>query len=270
MTKALGAALLIVLAAAGCGGSPHAVRRGATGTGTGTDPVAHVAVHRAVRRLRNHSAPVPILEYHVIGLHPVGSPLEGLYVTPNDLRDEVAWLADHGWHSVGLGAVARYWRDGVPLPRKPVVLSFDDGYPGDWQYALPILRARHFAGVLNLQIGNLVPLHVRQLIRAGWEIDSHTFTHPDLRTRSDSEIVREVITSRRALQREYGIPVPAFCYPFGFYDARTVHAVQLGGYLVAETEHQGWAAPSQGLLTLSRIRITPTTGVAGLAAWLGG
>lgn len=266
MARAFVAALLLVLLAAGCGSAARTVTRPA---GTLT---VRTAAHHAPRprRLRHHSASVPILEYHVVGFHPVGSPLEGLYVTPDELRAQVAWLAAHGWHSVGLGAVARYWRLGRPLPRKPIVLSFDDGYAGDWRYALPILRARHFAGVLNLQIGNIVPLHVRQLIRAGWEIDSHTFTHPDLRTRSDAQLVREVVTSRRVLQREYRIPVPAFCYPIGLYDARVVRAVQLGGYLVGESEHQGWASPSQGLFTLSRIRITPETGVAGLAAWLGG
>ena len=268
--------LLIGLLATGCGGTTPAARRGPVTT-TGAHALVrhahrhlrHGSVRHAPRRLRHHSAAVPILEYHVIGFRPAGSPLEGLYVTPQDLRAQVAWLADHGWHSVGLGALARYWRSGAPLPRKPVVLSFDDGYRGDWLYALPILRARHFAGVLNLQIGNLVPVRVRQLIRAGWEVDSHTFTHPDLRTRSDRQIVREVMTSRRWLQRTYRIPVPAFCYPFGLYDARAVRAAQLGGYLLAESEHDGWASPSQGLYTLSRIRVTSKMGVSGLAAWLG-
>lgn len=264
MTRAWAPALLICLLLAGCGGHATIAHRPVT-----TAVAQRVVVRHAARRLRHHSASVPILEYHVIGFHPVGSPLEGLYVTPSELRTQVAWLADHGWHSVGLGAVARYWRFGVPLPPKPVVFSFDDGYAGDWRYALPILHARHFAGVLNLQIGNIVPLHVRQLIRAGWEIDSHTFTHPDLRRLSDAQILREIVTSRRWIQRTYGIPVPAFCYPVGLYDARSVRAVQLGGYLLAETEHQGWASPAQGRLTLSRIRVTPTTGVAGLAAWLG-
>lgn len=224
---------------------------------------------RAQHRLRAHDAAIPILEYHVIGFHTAGSPLEGLYVTPNELRDQVAWLAANGWHSVSLGEASRYWRSGLRLPRKPVVLSFDDGYAGDWQYALPILRAHRFAGVLNLQIGNIVPFHVRALIRAGWEIDSHTFTHPDLRTVGDAQLLREVSTSRKWLQRMFHIPVPAFCYPFGFYDARVEAAVARAGYIAAETERQGWAQPSEGMLTLSRIRITPTTGVAGLAAWLG-
>lgn len=264
------APLLLCLIAVGCGSGGANALRGPVTTTAPRVVARHATPQHGVRHVLHHEAAVPILEYHVIGFHPAGARLEGLYVTPNEFRAQVAWLADHGWHSVGLGAVASYWRSGIPLPRKPVVLSFDDGYPGDWQYALPIMRARHFAGVLNLQIGNLVPLHVRQLIQAGWEIDSHTFTHPDLRTRTDAEMAREVITSRRFLQRMYGIPVPAFCYPYGFYDARAIRAVGLAGYLVAETEHGGWASPSQGLYTLSRIRVTPNMGAAGLAAALGG
>lgn len=244
----------------------------AAGGGSTPAPRATTGVPQSrqevVRYVRNHSTPIPILEYHVIGFHQSGSPLEGLYVTPAALRDQVAWLARHHWHTVSLGAVARFWSQGVPLPSKPIVLSFDDGYPGDWKYALPILRAHHFAGVLNLQIGNLVPKRVRALMQAGWEIDAHTFTHPDLRTVDASRLQREVVTARRWLQRVYGIPVPAFCYPVGLYDSRTIAAVRRAGYLLAETEHQGWASPAQGLLTLSRIRITPTTGIAGLAAWL--
>lgn len=253
--------LLVVLgvSAAGCGSSP--VRHAAP-------PHHHVHHHAVVHYVRDHHTPVPILEYHVIGFHTLGSSLEGLYVTPAAFREQVAWLARNHWHTVSLGAVARFWRRGVALPRKPIVLSFDDGYPGDWRYALPILRARHFAGVLNLQIGNLVPKRVRELIRAGWEVDAHTFTHPDLRQVGASQLRREVTGARHWLQRTYGISVPAFCYPFGLYDARTLAAVRRARYLVAETEHEGWASPRQGLLELSRIRITPTTGVSGLAAWL--
>jgi peptidoglycan/xylan/chitin deacetylase (PgdA/CDA1 family) len=243
------------------------------GCGSASPPRAAPARQRAHRHpvvhyVRHHSAPVPILEYHVIGFHALGSSLEGLYVSPGEFRDQVAWLARNHWHTVTLGALASYWRRGVALPAKPIVLSFDDGYPGDWQYALPILRARHFAGVLNLQIGNLVPKHVRALIHAGWEIDAHTFTHPDLRGVDSQRLRREVTGARRWLQRTFGIAVPAFCYPFGLYDARTIAAVQQAQYLLAETEHQGWASPAQGLFELSRIRITPSTGVVGLAAWL--
>ena len=122
---------------------------------------------------------VPILMFHVIG-EGSGARLPELYVSPATFRAQVDWLATHGYHAVTLDAVYRHWTSGGPLPRKPVVLSFDDGYPGDVDIAMPTLRARGWSGVLNLQVENIVPARVRLLIAAGWEIDSHTFTHPDL------------------------------------------------------------------------------------------
>jgi len=215
-----------------------------------------------------HDAPVPVLVYHVIGTSPGGSSLEGLYVPPAELRAQVAWLARAGWHAVTLDQVLAYWRGGRALPRKPIVLTFDDGYPGDWRYALPILRAHRWPGVLNLQIGNLVPLRVRELMRAGWELASHTFTHPDLTTVGPAQLTREVSTSRRWLQRVFGVPVRVFCYPYGHYDDAVVRAVRAAGYEAAETENPGWASPAEGLETLDRIRVGPSTGIAGLAAAL--
>ena len=211
---------------------------------------------------------MPVLVYHAIGAVTGPRSLEGLHVPPGELREQVAWLARGGWHAVTLDQVLAYWHEGIALPRKPIVLTFDDGYPGDWRYALPILRARRFVGVLNLQIGNLVPLHVRELVRAGWEIASHTFTHPDLTTVGAAQLTREVAGSRRWLERVYRVPVRVFCYPGGRYDAAVVRAVRRAGYAAAETENLGWASPTEGLETLDRIRIGPTTGVAGLAAAL--
>src|ERR671939_534334 len=110
----------------------------------------------AVAPLR-HDRPVPILMYHVIGTHPAGAPNADLYVTARDFARQVRWLARHGYHAVTLDRVYAYWRRGRPLPSRPIVLSFDDGYPGDVDKARPILRRRRWAGVLNLHIGNLSP-----------------------------------------------------------------------------------------------------------------
>lgn len=211
---------------------------------------------------------VPILEYHVVGYRAAGAPNEGLYVTPADFRAQVAWLARNGWHAVTMDAVLDHWLRGAPLPAKPVALTFDDGYPGDWQDALPTLAARHWPGNLNLQVGNLVPKRVRQLIAAGWEIDVHTFTHPDLTTVSASQLTREVAGARSWIRSVFHVRADVFCYPAGRYDARVVVAVQHAGFRAAETENQGWASPGQGLETLDRLRVGPTTGTAGLAAYL--
>ena len=82
------------------------------------------------------------------------------------------------------------------------MLTFDDGYLSDVQDALPVLKARHWPGVLNLEVANLKPVWgirppgVRKLLAAGWELDAHTLTHPDL-TKVDAARLREEVTGSR-------------------------------------------------------------------------
>ncbi len=98
------------------------------------------------------------------------------------------------------------WKHGGPLPRKPVVISFDDGYLSHYTHAKPVLRKLGWPGVLFLEIksigpGGLTEHQIRSLMHAGWEIDSHTLTHPDLTTLDDAALRRELRDSRRELQR---------------------------------------------------------------------
>jgi peptidoglycan/xylan/chitin deacetylase (PgdA/CDA1 family) len=213
--------------------------------------------------------PVPILEFHVVGDPPPGAPTPGLYDSVATFRAQLAWLAAHGYHAVTLHDVYESWTHGKALPARPVVLTFDDGYPEDYTTVLPLLRARGWVGNLNLQIGNLVPKRVRELIAAGWEIDAHTFTHPDLTKTSAAQLRREVAGARTWIRNVFEQPVDFFCYPAGRYDAAVVAAVRRAGYLGAETELPGPASPANGLFTLHRIELLRTDGVAGMAAKLG-
>lgn len=212
--------------------------------------------------------PVPILMYHVIGTPPVGAPNAPLYVSRADFAGQVRWLAAHGFHAVTLERLYAAWERGAPLPRKPVVLTFDDGYPQDVTAALPILRSQHWPGVLFLQIGNLVPARVRTLQRGGWEIDAHTFTHPDLTTVEAARLRREVAGSRTWIRGVFRVPCDFFAYPAGRYDATVVRAVRAAGFRAAVTTTYGLASPRQGLYTLDRVRVNGGDGVAGLAAKL--
>jgi peptidoglycan/xylan/chitin deacetylase (PgdA/CDA1 family) len=211
-------------------------------------------------------ADVPILAYHVIADPQPGAPNPGLYVSPATFRAQIGWLALHGYHGVTLDALYRYWRTAgwLALPRRPIVLSFDDGYPQDVQVVLPALRARGWPAVLNLQIGNLAPARVRQLLAAGWEIDAHTVTHPDLTLVGAAQLRREVAGSRRWIQAVFGAPANFFCYPYGRYNARVVSAVRRAGYVGAVTETPGDASPASGMYRLHRIEVLRGDGVRGL------
>jgi len=211
--------------------------------------------------------PVPILMFHELR-NGTGASLPQLYDDPSTFRAQVAWLAAHGYRAVTLDDVYRHWRTGSRLPRKPIVLSFDDGYPSVVDTALPVLRRRGWPGVLNLQIGNLVPARVRRLLAAGWEVDSHTFTHPDLTRVGPARLAREVAGSRAWLRAVFHVPADFFCYPAGRYDDAVLAAVRRAGYLGATTTNEGVASPAEGMWTLDRLRVEGGDGVAGLAARL--
>jgi peptidoglycan/xylan/chitin deacetylase (PgdA/CDA1 family) len=203
--------------------------------------------------------PVPILMYHVIGVRPASAPNPTLWVTPTEFTAHVKGLRKAGYHAVTLRQVWDAWHHGAKLPRKPVVLSFDDGYGGQVRYALPTLAKRGWPGVLNLELHNLKDTGgtraVRRMVRAGWEIDSHTLTHPDLTTVSAQQLRRELVVSRARLKRYFHQRVSFFCYPSGKFDATVVAAVKAAGYKAATTTQLGWARPGADPFALPRVRI---------------
>jgi peptidoglycan/xylan/chitin deacetylase (PgdA/CDA1 family) len=213
--------------------------------------------------------------YHVIGQAPAGVALPELFVSPNDFTGQMNWLAEHGYHAVTLKRVYDYWLQGSPLPARPIVISFDDGYLGQDTHALPVLRGLGWPGVLNLKVNalksryTLPPWRVRQMLAAGWELDAHTITHPDLTHVDDVRLWHEVDGSRVELQHMFHVPVDFFCYPSGRYDAHVIDAVRRAGYLGATTTNYGLARPHD-LYTLARIRINGSDGVAGFARKLEG
>ena len=213
-------------------------------------PGAHLAPREAV----------PILMYHVIDDPPPATPYPALWVGPEEFRAQVQGLKDAGYHGVTLQQAWNAWHHKGKLPRHPIVLSFDDGYSGQVHNALPTLSGVGWPGVLNLELANLKDTGgtkaIRRLIRAGWEIDSHTLTHPDLTTVDDGRLADELVASRMRLRRYFGPAVSRFfCYPSGRYDARVAAAVKAAGYLAATTTQPGWARPTGDPFALSRIRI---------------
>jgi peptidoglycan/xylan/chitin deacetylase (PgdA/CDA1 family) len=180
------------------------------------------------------------------------------------------WLERNGYHAVTQHDVWAHWQRGGLLPRKPVVISFDDGYRSVAQAALPHMRSRSWPGVLNLAVknlrvsGGLSEFKVRTLIAAGWELASHSLTHPDLTTLDDAALIREVRASRTVLRSRFGVRVDFFCYPSGRFDERVIRAVRRAGYLGATTTVEGFARPGEPY-ELRRIRVSAGDGVTGLA-----
>ena len=149
------------------------------------------------------------------------------------------------------------------LPRKPVVVSFDDGYASQYATAGRVLRRLHWPGVLNLETsrldtpGGLTTAQVRALLRRGWELSSHTLTHPDLTKVSAARRRQEIAGSRALLRRRFGVRVRFFAYPYGHHDAAARAAVRAAGYTGATTTRARVAKPTSDPLALPRITVSP-------------
>ena len=209
---------------------------------------------------RPSSQPVPILMYHVIGETPAGARLPALFVAPRRFATHVRALRSAGYRAVTLQQVWDAWHGRASLPRRPVVVSFDDGTQGQLRHALPVLRRAGWPGVLNLAWNFLPKIGgtdaVRRLARAGWEIDSHSLTHPDLTQLPDAELRRELTGARTRIRRAFG-PRAAnfFAYPSGRYGARVQQAVRAAGYLAATTVEPGFARPTADPYALARVQV---------------
>ena len=214
-----------------------------------------------------HKGPVPVLMYHVIASPPPMAQLQQLFVEPKTFTAQTEWLARHGYSAVTLNQVYDAWFADGELPPKPIVLTFDDGYRGDYVFARRTLRRLHWPGDLSLLVGNLGEElsdgMVVRLINDGWELDAHTISHLDLTTMKGSRLRREVAGSRQILSQRFHQPVNFFCYPAGKYNRATIRAVRRAGYRGATTELPGEASRSK-MDELHRIRVDGSDGVSGL------
>lgn len=256
-------ALALVLAGCGGGGSssistPATTTHAAKASKYQSPPVRHGPRRTAV----------PILMYHLVNTPPPGTAYPELWVPASAFRQQVQALAGAGYHGVTIDQVLANWQHRIALPPKPIVFSFDDGYGSQVRNAMPILRSHGWPGVLFLEVKNLTVAggitksQVRQLMGAGWEIDAHTITHPDLTTLDATSLHNEVSGSRAALRRDFHVPVDNFAYPAGRHDAAAEAAVRDAGFRTAVTTDFGLAHMDADRTTLPRVRVNGTDSAA--------
>jgi peptidoglycan/xylan/chitin deacetylase (PgdA/CDA1 family) len=192
----------------------------------------------------------------------------GLAVTPDQLRSELGALVERGYEGVTFSEAA--------LPstqdrRKPVVaVTFDDAYRSVFVHAFPILeelglpgtvfaptdyigqgRAMCWDGIDGWMGGphedELVPMTWAQLAEvaaAGWEVGSHTCSHPHLPETAPAAVDDELRRSRQRIEDELGRACRSLAYPYGEADERVVAAADAAGYATACLLPARFAAPA--------------------------
>jgi len=207
---------------------------------------------------------IPILMYHhLLDLEPDASEdLLSYSESPGDFAAQMAYLADQGYHTIHFSDLLAYFNEGRPLPEKPVIITFDDGWADCYTIAYPILQQHGMTATFfipsnwieNVE-GTLTWAQIQEMSQGGIEFGSHSVTHPYLTTSEPDALAWELEYSKQTLEERLGKPVTALAYPFGLYDQTVIEAVQKAGYTSAVTIDPGQWVSEENLFTLKRIGV---------------
>lgn len=224
------------------------------------------------------SVDVPVLMYHRIGRLPtVPTPTSTkLTVQPAVFAAQMEWLARHGFHAITAQQLYDALERSRPLPPRPVLITFDDGYRDVLFNAAPVLHRLGMpavAFVITGRVGGPDPSFLnwqdlRDLEKDGFTIGSHTVHHLRLPGLSTSQAFGELDASRATLQRHLRKGIDWFAYPDGATSAAVVRLVHRAGYRLAFTTRTGFTQYAREPFLLHRDEIPRSDGLAGFAALL--
>ena len=210
-----------------------------------------LAASNATSSLLAYDVDIPILAYHKVDT----SAPTTWYVTIDQFTRQMEVLQAYGYQAVSLEDFLDY-RDGAATPpERPVIITFDDGYQGFYEYAYPILAARDMQATVFVLTGytgetederydnswnptepltyHMIWPEIVALDSAGFSIGSHTITHPNLLDLTPDEADYEISYSYQDIQAHIGSSDGmSFAYPYGngAYSQTIQTLVQQAGY----------------------------------------
>jgi peptidoglycan/xylan/chitin deacetylase (PgdA/CDA1 family) len=189
---------------------------------------------------------VPILSYHRVVPVVPSNDVTGNCLSLEIFERQLRWLVQRGYCCIPLEKL------GPRLPPRAVVITFDDGYADNYEYALPLLQKYGFTATIFLVTGSIggtnafdtgakdtsVPMlslsQIKEMQQAGITFGSHSVTHPaTLTALSDSDLKAELEGARKEIQCLLNPAFLAFAYPHSQLDSRVEKSVQEAGYHIA-------------------------------------
>ena len=219
---------------------------------------------------------LPVIMYHHIndleGIPTSDAVGIGLRVSPKALEAQLLYLKENNYTTINSFELYDYWKAGIALPEKPILLTFDDGYIDNYTKALPLLQKYQMVGdfaIITKVIGTGEYMNYDQLkaiLKAGNSISSHTQLHCSLAYKqkdgtfletpvstvtanqrdecpslnypsqmNNFQVKNELINSKKTLESNLGIKVTTLVYPFGHHNKQTMQFAKDVGYEFAFT-----------------------------------
>ncbi len=203
----------------------------------------------------------PILEYHQVTDAPLDPDFEVYNVPPAEFAAQLDYLQAEGYTTITLKEFMHAVRGYKPLPAKPIILTFDDGYKENYTEMLPILEAHGMTAVVYVitntlgKAGYLTFDDLKDMQRRGIEIGSHTADHIPLTELDETFRRRQVRESKIYLEWSGLEPICSLSYPNGAFNSELEELLREEKYLTAVTGEAGLNTLETNPFELRRVHI---------------
>ena len=181
---------------------------------------------------------VPILCYHQIRnwISSDGKVGKDYIVPTAEFKSQMKMLADSGFNTILPDQLYNYLAFGAKLPKKPIMLTFDDTKLDQWTVAVPELKKYGFKAVffiMTVSLGRpnyLSKDQVKQMSDAGHVIGSHTYDHQNVKKYQGEDWVTQIEKPTKTLQDVTGKDIKYFAYPFGLWNKEAIPELKKRGF----------------------------------------
>jgi peptidoglycan/xylan/chitin deacetylase (PgdA/CDA1 family) len=215
---------------------------------------------------------IPILMYHAVHvMDPSEASNASLIVDPDLFEAQIKALSKAGYYFLTPEEAYKAFTENALPAKKVVWLTFDDGNEDFYTIAYPILKKYKAKATNNVitgfvkkgNAGNLTVKQMKEMMAHGMSFQSHTVNHPDLSATDKATQKVELTDSIDFLENKLNTKVNTIAYPSGRYNQTTLDLAKKT-YKLGLTTNEGLASAKDGLLSLNRVRILPTTTAKGL------
>lgn len=229
---------------------------------------------KTIAKWKTYDEPVqiPILMYHAVHvMDPSEASNANLIVDPDLFEAQIKALSKAGYYFLTPEEAYKAFTENALPAKKVVWLTFDDGNEDFYTIAYPILKKYKAKATNNVitgfvkkgNAGNLTVKQMKEMMTHGMSFQSHTVNHPDLSTTDKATQKVELTDSIDFLENKLNTKVNTIAYPSGRYNQTTLDLAKKT-YKLGLTTNEGLASAKDGLLSLNRVRILPTTTAKGL------
>lgn len=220
---------------------------------------------------------IPVLMYHRVG-EAVNDWERKYCIAPDRFAAHMRILHGQGMRPCAIEDFVAWLSGRKALGDKTFLLTFDDGFYGVYEHAMPVLAQLGWPATVFL-VSSLTgkrdvwstrenpssqtyPLlgrdHIEEMRKYRFSFHCHSRTHADLTKTTDQDLKDELCGAKTELEDLLGSDVPYFAYPYGRYDERVLAMIQEAGYHAAFSVQPGFNRPGLDLHRIRRLDVFGT------------